>query len=272
MGAVVVLMASLGVLASGGPQPDASPSDTELVGPVATVDANSSTPFEPRALAAPPTEVAATAVERLLGSASDDPLGALESPTSTEAPTPVVTVPAVDIAPTSEGWELALGTTPAVGSGGSVITYRVEREPGIDVTMEEFLPTVVATLEDPERGWTATGKRQLQRVDGEAAIRVVLASPGTVDARCARAGLQTNGRFSCWVGNTAMLSVMRWQTGARDFTDIEVYRTYLVNHEVGHGLGMGHAGCAGAGALAPVMMQQTKSTGACVANGWPNVG
>ena len=66
-----------------------------------------------------------------------------------------------------------------------------------------------------------------------------------------------------------MLNVRRWDHGAADFSDLGTYRTYLVNHEVGHGLGRGHVGCPASGAPAPVMMQQTKSTGACVPNGWP---
>ena len=35
------------------------------------------------------------------------------------------------------------------------------------------------------------------------------------------------------------------------------YKQYVVNHEVGHGLGYDHKPCQENGALAPVMMQQS---------------
>jgi hypothetical protein len=52
---------------------------------------------------------------------------------------------------------------------------------------------------------------------------------------------------------------------------MDLYRAYLVNHEVGHRLGHGHSHCHGAGRPAPVMMQQSKGIGACTANPWPSV-
>ena len=42
--------------------------------------------------------------------------------------------------------------------------------------------------------------------------------------------------------------------------DLDAYRSYAVNHEVGHALGMRHQPCPASGAPAPVMMQQSWST------------
>ena len=52
-------------------------------------------------------------------------------------------------------------------------------------------------------------------------------------------------------------------------TSLVAYRQYLVNHEVGHAIGMGHQDCPGIGQLAPVMMQQSKTIGECAPNSWP---
>jgi predicted Zn-dependent protease len=46
----------------------------------------------------------------------------------------------------------------------------------------------------------------------------------------------------------------------------------MVNHEVGHYLGLGHVGCPKKGAKAPVMMQQSISLGGCVPEAWPYPG
>ena len=66
------------------------------------------------------------------------------------------------------------------------------------------------------------------------------------------------------------LTFFRWQNGAVDFkNDMETYRIYLINHETGHILGWGHVGCPKEGAIAPVMMQQSKGTEGCIPYGWP---
>jgi hypothetical protein len=103
---------------------------------------------------------------------------------------------------------------------------------------------------------------------GDVAFRVTLVSPATADRLCAP--LRTNGYFSCGTSERAVLNVARWLTGADAYGgDLASYRSYLVNHEVGHVLGRGHEPCPGAGRQAPVMLQQTKGLDGCAANSWP---
>jgi hypothetical protein len=156
----------------------------------------------------------------------------------------------------------------AVAGTGRRWRYTVEVEPGLGIDPDELAAEVRAALTD-DRSWART--RTLEQVGdpSQARIRVVVASPDTVDELCGRVGLRTAGIYSCWNGRFAALNSWRWESGADGFPDITTYRSYLVNHEFGHGLGYGHVGCPAEGAPAPVMMQQSKGLGACVANGWP---
>lgn len=171
----------------------------------------------------------------------------------------------------ADGFVVAPGTGPVVGVG-QYRSYTVEVDPATGLDLATVTSEAEAILSDLTRGWIARGEWSFQRVGvpSVADIRVVVATPETVDAYCARAGLGTGGRLSCWDGRRAMLNVDRWNTGVAPFhTDVAVYRQYLVNHEVGHGLGRSHIGCPSTGALAPIMMQQSKGLGGCLPNGWP---
>jgi hypothetical protein len=172
-----------------------------------------------------------------------------------------------------EGWLVAGGTGRLVGTGGATTRYTVEIADGLHTRQQltAFASFVEATLSQREHGWTARGGHRLQRVDDPAAakVRVVLGTPATVDRLCGRVGLDTAGVYSCWTGRVAALNSDRWFRGVGHVTDLHLYRTYLVNHEVGHGLGYGHRSCPGRGRLAPVMMQLSKSTYGCVPNGYP---
>lgn len=159
------------------------------------------------------------------------------------------------------------GVSPAVG-WGELYTFTVEVEDHLAPYAETFAAEVERMLSDP-RGWTGQGEFALRRVDGDVAdLHVTLASPATVDALCAP--LETNGRFSCWNGERAVINVWRWGHGARAYEeDLDGYRTHLINHEVGHALGRAHVDCPAPGEPAPVMMQQTVGVGDCLANPWP---
>lgn len=173
------------------------------------------------------------------------------------------------VSETEEGFLLAQAVSAAVGEG-ALFTYTLEVEPGVGVDPHAFADEAERILSDP-RGWTGQGEFALQRVEtAAAAIRVVLASPQTVDRFCAEVGLDTEGLYSCWNGRLAMLNVERWLDAVETFEgDITTYRTYLVNHEFGHGLGFGHVNCPVPGELAPVMQQQSIDLEGCRPNGWP---
>ena len=152
---------------------------------------------------------------------------------------------------------------------GDPTAYVVEVEGGLGLDPQEFAAAVDRTLSDP-RSWGAGGRRAMQRVDDprRARFRVTLASPATTDRLCAP--LDTGGYFSCANGDRAVLNVARWLLGARSYEGrLADYRSYVVNHEVGHTLGFGHARCPGDGQPAPVMLQQTKGLDGCTHGPWP---
>lgn len=189
------------------------------------------------------------------------------APTTTSTPTPTpAPVPPVKVPTRGSGiFDLAAGSTQRVGSG-RLVTYRVEVEEDLPVRSAEFARAVDATLTD-RRGWTATGSYAFQRT-GTAELRVVLATPSTTDRLCAP--LQTQGEVSCRNGNNVVINARRWTDGAGSYKgELAKYRQYVINHEVGHSLGLGHAPCPQPGAKAPVMLQQTLGLQGCEANPWP---
>lgn len=161
------------------------------------------------------------------------------------------------------------GAKKTVGSG-RLMRYMVEVEGGLGQDPAEFARTVDRILAHP-RGWTARGKVAFRRVDrGPYDFVVRLASPGTVDKLCAAYGLDTEGEVNCAGGKEVVVNLRRWlllnpyYQGRPD-----EYRALVINHEVGHRLGYGHATCPGKGRPAPVMQQQIFGLKGCVPNPWP---
>ncbi|MGQ2911036.1 DUF3152 domain-containing protein [Aeromicrobium sp.] len=193
-------------------------------------------------------------------------------PTLTPAPkpTPTKTTPApepTDFPQSGEGTFATAAVADVAGAGsGRNRRYSVEVEGGLPQDPDRFARQVAQVLGD-ERGWRSDGW-SFEQVEGGGDFQIMLASPDTVDRLCAP--LLTRGEVSCRSGSRVVLNVKRWALGVQYYgDDLSGYRTYLVNHEVGHALGKYHVGCPAPGAKAPVMLQQTKGLQGCVKNPWP---
>ncbi len=156
-------------------------------------------------------------------------------------------------------------TTPAPPLVVDVV-YRLERRP-TDAATADFELVVAETLGD-SRGWSRAGYAFDRRE--EAPYLIVLAEGAEVDELCRP--YDTYGKYSCQNGPVVAINADRWRSATPKWTgDLSDYRRMLVNHEVGHLLGLRHPKpqCPTPGEPAPVMNQQSTELDGCLANPWP---
>lgn len=217
----------------------------------------------------------------------DQPASSASEETSTSFSTPASTlrsgpdpadaeprsVPLTELPPGGQYTQTGAGTyrqvgnaLPRVGEGhDKTFTYVIEIEDGVNTAAyggdDAFVAAVDATLSDP-KGWTADPAFAFQHVEGDENpdLRIQLTSLDTTHRMC---GNDIEMETSCFYsdGGRVLINESRWIRGAAPFEgDLGSYRQYLINHEVGHGLGYAaHDACTGPGELAPIMMQQTLS-------------
>lgn len=198
------------------------------------------------------------------------------APTPTPSPTPTAT-PTVVRHGTGTFTTVALPAlaNSAAPAGARLVRVAFQVENGIGIDPAPVAQSIASTLLD-RRGWEPTDRVRFEFVTaaqlarGAVDITIRLASPDTVDRLCAP--LTTNGYTSCFANHRAVLNAARWLTGVPYYKGhLGLYRIYMVNHEVGHGLGHGHEQCPGAGRPAPTMQQQTLGMQGCTINPWPSV-
>jgi Protein of unknown function (DUF3152) len=167
------------------------------------------------------------------------------------------------VAAGSGTWHVVPGTSPTVGSGARSLTYTVEVEDGLPAAVDQQFALVVdSTLADP-RSWIGDGQVSFTRIDnGDPDIRISLTSQLAIRTPT-NCGWDIPLEASCFNGwmDRVMINDARWVRGAMSYNgDIDSYRAYAVNHEVGHALGNRHQPCPANGGPAPIMMQQSWST------------
>lgn len=167
--------------------------------------------------------------------------------------------------------------TSAVSVPTPKVDYRtpVRRRVTYDVTTRGRITTSVATFKRQAqetyadaRGWRAGGIA-FRRVARGGDFTLVLAQASTLPSF----GAECSTYWSCRVGRFVVINQDRWKFASPAWNQARAglrdYRHLVVNHETGHWLGHGHAGCPGAGQPAPVMMQQSKGLDGCRFNPWP---
>ncbi|MEU4773978.1 DUF3152 domain-containing protein [Micromonospora sp. NPDC023644] len=211
------------------------------------------------------------------GAASPLPSSPAATPSSVEPPPAVLRLPGPvpSAGRGSFGYDDRAG--PVLGDAGTLRRYRVAVESGADEDAGEFAAAVERALAGPG-SWVDGGLRLQQVTAGSRHdFTVYLATAKTAGRMCAAGGvdIRVGGRpyTSCRAPGKVIINLDRWRLSVPHFVSakvpLSVYRTYVVNHEVGHQLGYRHERCPGRGRVAPVMMQQTLFLNGCMANPWP---
>lgn len=150
-----------------------------------------------------------------------------------------------------------------------VVRYSVRVKGEVRASMSWFRRLAQETYDDP-RGWRGRGVKFV-RVSSGGGFTLWLSEASRLPSFSSVCSTQ----WSCRVGRNVVINVQRWQHASpawnRAGRSLRDYRHMVVNHETGHWLGKGHASCPRRGALAPVMMQQSKGTNGCRFNPWPTL-
>lgn len=220
--------------------------------------------------AAPEHEETPAASDEGGGSAAEDDAPAAVGTPEAESPEAGGDVEMVRSGTVGAGtWTVAAAAGDAPPEG-VLRTYAVRVEDGIGVDAEEAAEEIAAVLAD-ERGWQGPAEVVFHRVadPAEAEFTISIGSPPTVDELCLPA--KTGGLWSCRIGPEVALNSDRWLHATPTYDDLAEYRAYMINHEVAHFLGHGHATCPADGSPAPVMLQQSIDLQGCAPNAWPAV-
>ena len=153
------------------------------------------------------------------------------------------------------------------GAGSRVVTYTISTKGATRSSLAEFAAQADETL-NSSRGWAQLGL-VFKRVPSGGNFNLVLSEAAQVPSFSPACSAD----WSCRVGVSVIINDDRWAGATTAWNNagggLRDYRHMVINHEVGHWLGHDHIPCSGAGAYAPIMLQQSIDLQGCKFNPWP---
>ncbi len=165
--------------------------------------------------------------------------------------------------------DIATQSLPSTVTTEKTNGFSVEVETSLEMDPNKAARAIHQILND-ERGWAGYGKNGFSLVGTDLPdLRVVIAAPDTVDKLCGAD--VTKGLDNCQTGDTVVINSDRWFYMVPNFNNLDEYRAWAINHQVGKWLGQKVGYCNDDGQLAPVMVDQATKLGECLPNAWPKL-
>lgn len=143
--------------------------------------------------------------------------------------------------------------------------YEIKTLENTKTSKMSFAKKVAETLNSP-KGWHQIVTFQEGKSDS---LIIILAPAADLPSYSKACSI----KWSCRVGKYVIINEDRWLGASESWNSeggkLRDYQHMVVNHEVGHWLGLEHASPDSPGRPAPLMQQQSISLQGCTPNPWP---